>query len=1151
MIDTETKSSNILDRAFTTLIRWDGEKLAWAVLLIVAVLSRIIGLGDRAMSHDESLHTVYSWQLYDGRGYQHQPMMHGPLKFILNAVMYFLFGVNDWSSRIQVALFGVLMIALVWLMRRWLGKVGAFLAAAMFTISPALLYHSRYIRDEVMLCALLVLLVIAMFRYLETRSARWLNWTAVALGLAFLTMEASFIFGGVFGIFLVVALAAQLWAIRWPDEGHRTTFRAALTVAVPALVLGLLLVIFKQKIAGYVLLGIGGVAGLGVVVLTATSWRGKLRFFAELDLIFLLGTLVLPFTAALVLKLLGWQISQFSNPGQITFALVWQGALVVGILFIASIALGWFWLRGRWLAAAGLFWAIELLFFTTFLTNGQGIGTGLIGSLGYWVDQQEVMRGGQPWYYFLLLVSLYEFLPLLLGIGGVVAWIAGWGKRGDQETSRRRCCASDVDKETRKQGESAVEQGSASRGAGERRSKGVEERKPATNLPIYQSTNFPISQSTTPPFSIQTLFDAFLVFWVAATWGVFTYVGEKMPWHTVYFAMSMALLGAWWLGRVVEGIDWRAGRAKGLFWLIGMTPLFLFVLKALLPTSTHKPFADVTVAGLSNSAQWLLALIAGMLLIYFLYDRFVAVGWRQGLRGIAVSLAGILAVFTVAVAFRFAFINYDYPVEPMVYAHATPDIKLAMNQVEEISRKTVGDHAIKVAYDDDATWPLEWYLRDYPNKAYYAANPSRDNMDSPVVIVGDKNIGKVRPYLGDRYYEFNYRLIWWPRETYKALSWQRIRDGIQDPVQRGQFWNVVIHRRYTTTSAQWDPIHRFSLFVRKDVAAQVWDWGAPTAAVTTTGEVYQNPYEGGQQMLTALQQIGATGAPGAAAGQFNFPRAVAVDAEGKIYVADSGNHRVQIFNPDGSFLRQFGSACKLDTGEGCQGDGRGQFNEPWGIAVAADGSIYVSDTWNHRIQKFDNQGAFVTMWGRFESTGGELGAPSVFYGPRSLVVGQDGNIYVMDTGNKRVQLFAPDGQFVAQYGGGGVIEGRLDEPVGLAQDSAGNWYVADTWNRRIQKFDRNFVYLTQWSIDGWASQSVVNKPALAVDGARNIVYAVDPENYRVLAFNTDGNFRATFGLYGNDAQSFTLPTGIAVGLDGRIYVADGDSHRIMVFSPLQ
>ena len=93
----------------------------------------------------------------------------------------------------------------------------------MYTISPALLYHSRYIRDEVMLTALLVLLVIAMFRYLETRSTKWLVWTAVALGLAFLTMEASFIFGGMFGIFLVLALAAQLWASAWPgdDAGPR------------------------------------------------------------------------------------------------------------------------------------------------------------------------------------------------------------------------------------------------------------------------------------------------------------------------------------------------------------------------------------------------------------------------------------------------------------------------------------------------------------------------------------------------------------------------------------------------------------------------------------------------------------------------------------------------------------------------------------------------------------------------------------------------------------------------------------------------------------------------------------------------------------------------------------------------------------------
>ena len=157
MENTEPKSQSFLDRTLASLLRLDIEKILWIILLIVAFLSRTIGLGDRAMSHDESLHTVYSWQLFDGRGYQHQPMMHGPLKFILNPVMYFLFGVNDWSARILVALFGVAMVALVWMMRRWLGRTGAFLAALMYTISPALLYHSRYIRDEVMLTALLVL----------------------------------------------------------------------------------------------------------------------------------------------------------------------------------------------------------------------------------------------------------------------------------------------------------------------------------------------------------------------------------------------------------------------------------------------------------------------------------------------------------------------------------------------------------------------------------------------------------------------------------------------------------------------------------------------------------------------------------------------------------------------------------------------------------------------------------------------------------------------------------------------------------------------------------------------------------------------------------------------------------------------------------
>ena len=280
MQNDDIKSPGFLDRALINFLRLDGEKLAWIVLVVFALLTRTIMLGSRAMSHDESLHAVYSFQLFDGRGYQHQPMMHGPLKFILNPLMYFLFGVNDWSARIQVALFGVVMVAVIWLMRRWLGRTGAFLTAMMYTVSPALVYHSRYIRDEVMLTSLLILLIVCMFRYLETRAQPWLVGAAITLGFAFLTMEASFIFGAIFGSFLVLALAAQLWTAVWP--GYRNTnrrhgFRLLTAVSLPLLIIGLLLVIFKVQVPGLTLMGLGGMLAVLAVLLAISQWRWRLR----------------------------------------------------------------------------------------------------------------------------------------------------------------------------------------------------------------------------------------------------------------------------------------------------------------------------------------------------------------------------------------------------------------------------------------------------------------------------------------------------------------------------------------------------------------------------------------------------------------------------------------------------------------------------------------------------------------------------------------------------------------------------------------------------------------------------------------------------------------------------------------------------------
>ena len=141
----------------------------------------------------------------------------------------------------------------------------------------------------------------------------------------------------------------------------------------------------------------------------------------------------------------------------------------------------------------------------------------------------------------------------------------------------------------------------------------------------------------------------------------------------------------------------------------------------------------------------------------------------------------VLTLLTIRFAWMFSYVNYDYVNEMMVYAHASPDVKLALAQIDDISRRTVGDKMIKVAYDNDSTWPLEWYMREYPNRQFYSETPTREKLDVPVILAGDKIDAKVQPFLGDRYHRFKRRLVWWPNQEYMSLSWERIRDILATP----------------------------------------------------------------------------------------------------------------------------------------------------------------------------------------------------------------------------------------------------------------------------------------------------------------------------------------------------------------------------------
>jgi DNA-binding beta-propeller fold protein YncE len=124
-------------------------------------------------------------------------------------------------------------------------------------------------------------------------------------------------------------------------------------------------------------------------------------------------------------------------------------------------------------------------------------------------------------------------------------------------------------------------------------------------------------------------------------------------------------------------------------------------------------------------------------------------------------------------------------------------------------------------------------------------------------------------------------------------------------------------------------------------------------------------------------------------------------------------------------------------------------NQPWDVAVADDGSIFVADTFNHRIQKLGADGTFIKMWGTF-AQGTD---PESMWGPRGIVIDKNGHLLVTDTGNKRVLIFDQNLNYLSQFGSAGFDAGQFDEPVGIAVSQDGKIVVADTWNRRVQIFE--------------------------------------------------------------------------------------------------
>ncbi|XP_073846754.1 tripartite motif containing protein thin isoform X3 [Musca autumnalis] len=285
-----------------------------------------------------------------------------------------------------------------------------------------------------------------------------------------------------------------------------------------------------------------------------------------------------------------------------------------------------------------------------------------------------------------------------------------------------------------------------------------------------------------------------------------------------------------------------------------------------------------------------------------------------------------------------------------------------------------------------------------------------------------------------------------------------------------------------------------------------------------------------QLYLRKRQQLFQLGGRGSEPGSFTWPRGLAVGPDNSIVVADSSNHRVQVFDSNGIFVKQFGE----------YGNGEGEFDCLAGVAVNRIGQYIIADRYNHRIQVLDPQGRFLRAFGSQGTADGK------FNYPWGVTTDALGFIYVCDKENHRVQVFQSDGSFVGKFGTCGRGEGQLEHPHYIAVSNTNRVIVSDSNNHRIQIFDVNGKVLSTFGGEGSDDGQFKFPRGVAVDD-QGYIFVADSGNNRIQIFNPDGSFLKTFGSWGSGDSEFKGLEGVAIMSNGNILVCDRENHRVQVF----
>jgi predicted membrane-bound mannosyltransferase/sugar lactone lactonase YvrE len=1034
------------------------EIVAVGALMAIAAGLRFWALGDKALHHDESLHAQYTWYLYSGRGYEHNPLMHGPFLFHSGALIFFLFGDSDYTTRVLPALFGTVLVGMPFLLRKQIGMRAVLIAAVLLTVSPTLLYVSRFYRDEMYVAVWTMGMVICIWRYLDEQRQLYLYALAALLALSFATMEVTFIHAAIVLVFLDIMLAVELGKRRDNEEGSDPAvwLRTAAIAPIAWLIAGLWPLLGRKPFGREKLPPVG-------------------------DLLIVVGTLSLPQFSAAVQALpfvgdRGYDVASENNL---------RDATVLGLL-VVSVYAGLLWRPKAWAICAAFFFVPYVLLYTTFFTNMNGFFSGIWGSLDYWLAQQDVRRGNQPGYYYALLTPLYEFLPLILAACGAI-WLA---LRGD---SLRRW------------------------------------------LVFWLATIFiamSLAGEKMPWLETYIALPLALVAAISLAGAVEALEVRGKRWFDAAIAGVITATGVM---LVVDGDG--VLKAIGIVVLIGVAAGLLITLGRDLPES----FGTALSKTLASKELWL---TAGVLVIGAGVVAFAAVsplGWdiwfalwvlalipvaivghllatlmrgsKSFGRGVlAVGVAALLTL-TVRASITLSFKHADIPVEMLVYTQTAPDIVQLRNRIDALAKNSGLGHNLPIVVDgaDSFAWPWAWYLRDYHNVSFVDVNKDYQPPAGAVLLINRSNAQLITD---STYTQVPYKHRWWFNETYRELNFHDAASIVTSSKGFDSLLHFFLYRRpAATTTGSVDGV----AFFPSDLSA--FDYAPGPGAAP------REPARLGDGRILIGGQDAVTGAR--REGEFWQPTGLFVDKAGNLWVADSRNNRVQEFDSQGNFVAAFGRA----------GSFQGGFNEPWSLAVDGDGNVYVADTWNHRIEKFGPDFQFTGTWGQPTATA----SPGLYdmFGPRDILIAADGTLWITDTGNKRLLHYSAAGEALGAYGSEGAAPGQFSEPVGLAQDAAGNIYVADTWNGRIQRFTSEMQPAGEFPV-AWTSRDVLSKPYLAVlsDGR---ILTTDPATGVLLLFDAQGKALGSWKPL-PDSE----PVGVAALPDGGFAFSDTARNEIEI-----